>query len=74
MNCPHCDRLLYSRSRPTCGYCGAVLPAEILLSDAERDRIKQEKAEIERRRVIDKEKEEKRKKEERKRNDMGGPI
>ena len=73
MNCPRCDRLLYSLSRPTCGYCGAVLPAEILLSDEERDRIKQERVQIEIRRAIDKEKEEIRKKEERRKTrDHGG--
>ncbi|MEY4485468.1 MAG: hypothetical protein RL693_2920 [Verrucomicrobiota bacterium] len=58
MNCPSCNRLLYSRSRRTCGFCGAVLPPEVLLSDEKIAAIKAEQAEITLRRAKDKAKDE----------------
>lgn len=68
MNCPECDRLIYSRIHPKCGYCGAVLPPECRLSDDEIGAIKEEIAEIRKQRAIAKEIEEERKAEERKRS------
>ena len=44
MNCPSCNRLLYSRQRKTCGFCGATLPPEVLLSEDEIAAIKAEQA------------------------------
>jgi hypothetical protein len=58
MNCPHCQRLLYSRRHQTCGFCGGELPAECLLSEYEVAEIKEEQQEIAARRARDKEKEE----------------
>lgn len=58
MNCPHCHRLLYSRQHKTCGFCGAQLPPEFLLSDEELAALKAEQEAIAERRAIAKEKEE----------------
>jgi hypothetical protein len=74
MNCPHCQRLLYSLRRETCGYCGGELPAEMRLSEEE---IAAQRAEVEvmnRRRAVAKEKEEKEREAARKRSDgsVGG--
>lgn len=43
MKCPHCDRVLYSRQRETCGYCGGVLSAEFRLPETEVKKIQAEK-------------------------------
>jgi len=67
MNCPHCQRLLYSRSRKTCGYCGGVLPPEVLLSEDEVAALKAEQASIDLRRAKAKAKEEEEQKENAKR-------
>lgn len=73
MNCPHCDRLLYSRTRETCAYCGGVLPAEFRLSEEEMGKIAEEKRAMEARRKRDKAKEEEeREKQRKKSNDAGG--
>jgi hypothetical protein len=58
MNCPSCNRLLYSRQHKTCGFCGAVLPPEFLLSDDEIAAIKIEQGAIAVRRAKAKAKEE----------------
>jgi hypothetical protein len=58
MNCPNCDRLLYSRIHPKCGHCGIVLPPEWRLPADEIEKIREEQAEIEARRVVAKEKDE----------------
>ena len=58
MNCPECQRPIYSRQHPRCGYCGAALPAEFLLAAHEVDEIKEEMREIEMRCQIAKDKEE----------------
>ena len=42
MNCPHCDRLLYSRQHQKCGHCGAKLPLEVLFSKEEITALKVE--------------------------------
>ncbi len=69
MNCPHCQRLLYSRSHPKCGFCGGELPPEVMLEEHVIAELKAEQAEIAARRARDKAKDE----EERKRNaDSGG--
>jgi len=58
MNCPACSRLLYSRSRRTCGFCGAELPAEMLFSGEGIAAIRAEQVAIEVRRAREKAKEE----------------
>ncbi|MBL6765040.1 MAG: hypothetical protein ISQ14_08790 [Verrucomicrobiae bacterium] len=58
MNCPSCNRLLYSRQHKTCGFCGSELPPEVLLSDDEVAAIKTEQAAIAIRRAKAKAKEE----------------
>ena len=58
MNCPHCQRVIYSRQQPRCGYCGESLPESMRLSPPEIDEIMSEIREIEARRAIAKEKEE----------------
>ena len=54
MNCPNCQRLLYSRRHKKCDFCGAVLPPEALLSEEEITAIKSEQEEIAKRRAADK--------------------
>jgi hypothetical protein len=63
MNCPHCQRLLYSRSQKKCGYCGKELPAEVLFSEAEVEKIRAEQQAINHRRALAKTKEEEEKEE-----------
>jgi hypothetical protein len=58
MNCPHGQRLLYSRQHPRCGYSGGLLPDEVRLADHEIDEMKAEIREIDARRAVAKEKEE----------------
>jgi len=57
MNCPSCNRLLYSRIQPKCGHCGVVLPPECLLPEAEIEKLRQEQDEIAKRRTAAKEEE-----------------
>lgn len=57
MNCPSCNRLLYSRIQPKCGHCGADLPPECLLPEVEIKKVKQEQDEIAKRRMAAKEEE-----------------
>lgn len=66
MNCPHCQRVLYSRQHPRCGYCGGELPADLLLPAHEVDEMKAEMREIEGRRQEAKAKEEEAEKQRRK--------
>ncbi len=58
MNCPSCNRLLYSRTRKTCGFCGAELPPEVLFSADEIAAIKAEQEAMAIRRAKDKAKDE----------------
>jgi hypothetical protein len=58
MNCPHCQRLLYSRQRKTCGYCEKKVPKEYRLSAAQIEELKAEEKAIARRHEVAKEKEE----------------
>jgi hypothetical protein len=58
MNCPSCNRLLYSRTHKTCGFCGVELPPEVLFSDDEIAAIKAEQAALTVRRAKDKAKDE----------------
>jgi hypothetical protein len=67
MNCPSCNRLLYSRQHKTCGFCGAALPPEVLFSEDEIATIKAEQEAIAIRRAKAKAKEE----EERKKHAAG---
>lgn len=74
MKCPHCHRLLYSRTRKTCGYCGGLLPDEVRLSDDELGKIAEERLAIETRRKRDKAKEEAEREEQRKRANNSAHI
>ena len=58
MDCPYCHRLLYSRQRLTCGYCGEYLPERVRFSTHEVARIQRELREIRQRREVEKAKEE----------------
>lgn len=40
--CPECDRSIHNRRKPLCEFCGAELPAELLLSDEEREKVDRE--------------------------------
>ena len=64
MNCPHCNRLLYSRLQPKCGFCGAELPPECRLSEDEAAMLREEMRLIDERRAAAKEKEEEEREEE----------
>jgi len=57
MNCPCCQRLIYSRQPRRCGFCRAELPSELLLEPHEVDDLKNEIRDIEKRSAIDLEKE-----------------
>jgi hypothetical protein len=35
LHCPKCGGVIYTRRNKLCGFCGAQLPTEFLLSDAE---------------------------------------
>ncbi|MEK7952439.1 hypothetical protein [Luteolibacter soli] len=72
MNCPHCQRLLYSRQHARCGYCGGLLPEDVRLADHEVAEMKAEIREIDERRAIAKEKEEREREEQRRRNQHAG--
>lgn len=74
MNCPICERLLYSRIQQKCGYCGAVLPPEVRLPDHEIDEIRREQKEMAERRAAAKEKEEEEREEQRKRSQMNSTF
>ncbi|HEX8911222.1 MAG TPA: hypothetical protein VF796_02600 [Humisphaera sp.] len=45
--CPACQRPLYNRRRPDCEFCGAVLPAGLLLSPIQVAMIDKEKRDME---------------------------
>ncbi len=51
MNCPHCQRLLYSRRHPNCGFCGGDLPPEVMLEEHIIAELKEEQAQIAARRA-----------------------
>jgi DNA-directed RNA polymerase subunit M/transcription elongation factor TFIIS len=71
MNCPHCQRLLYSRQHRHCGFCGKELPKEFRLSEEEVVALKTEQDQIALRRAAAKAKEEA-EREQQKRNADGG--
>jgi hypothetical protein len=48
--CPTCRRVIYDRRPKRCGYCGAVLPAEMQLSEADISARDKRKAEAEKQR------------------------
>jgi transcription initiation factor TFIIIB Brf1 subunit/transcription initiation factor TFIIB len=35
LKCPRCQSIIYSRRHNVCGKCGAVLPKELLLTEAQ---------------------------------------
>lgn len=72
MNCPHCQRLLYSRQHARCGYCGGQLREGVRLTDHEIDEVKSEISEIDARRAIAKEKADREREEQRRRNRRSG--
>jgi DNA repair exonuclease SbcCD ATPase subunit len=50
VHCPACERLIYTRRRKDCEWCGKPLPAELLLTKEEIASIDAEIARIERER------------------------
>jgi hypothetical protein len=72
MNCPHCQRLLYSRQHARCGYCGGLLPEGVRLADHEVEEMKAEISEIDARRAVAKEKEEREREEQHRRDRQSG--
>jgi hypothetical protein len=43
--CPSCDRAILSRRNPLCGFCQKPLPAELLFTPAEIEKIEAEERE-----------------------------
>src|SRR6266571_5858116 len=43
LRCPSCGSLLYSHKSRMCGQCGAVLPSEMVLTDAQAQAHEQER-------------------------------
>ena len=72
MNCPHCQRLLYSRQHARCGYCGGQLPEGVRLAGHEVDEMKAEISEIDTRRAVAKAKEDREREEQRRRDRRHG--
>jgi ribosomal protein L37E len=70
MNCPKCQRVIYSRQQARCGYCGEPLPESMRLAPHEIDEIKSEIKEIDQRRAKAKEAEEREREATRRRNDF----
>ena len=48
--CPNCRGVLYDRRRKTCGFCGAVVPAELLFTPSELEDLRKEAEAAEQRR------------------------
>jgi hypothetical protein len=71
MNCPHCQRLLYSGQHRHRGFCGKQLPKEFLLSDGEVVALKAEQDQIAVRRAAAKAKEEEEKERQKRNGDSG---
>lgn len=46
MNCPSCQRVLYDRRLPRCGYCGARIPKGMQFTAERIAEIDQEMAEL----------------------------
>ncbi len=49
-HCPKCQRLLYSRRLPKCGFCGTEIPENLRFTPEEIAALEQEVAELARRR------------------------
>ena len=47
--CPSCHGVLYDRRRKTCGFCEVELPAELLFTPAELERLRHDEAEADER-------------------------
>jgi hypothetical protein len=45
LRCPTCDRAILSRRNPLCGFCQQPLPAELLFTRAEIQKIEAEERE-----------------------------
>ena len=43
-HCPKCHGVLYDRRRKTCGFCSAELPAELLFTPAELEKLRLDEA------------------------------
>jgi hypothetical protein len=37
--CPKCDRFIYNRRLRNCGYCNAILPEDLLLSQSQIEKL-----------------------------------
>ncbi len=46
-HCPNCQRALYTRRLPKCGFCGALIPEELRFTGAETDALEKKTAELE---------------------------
>lgn len=44
--CPSCNRALMSRVSPLCSWCGTMVPAELLFSPEEIQKIEEEEAAV----------------------------
>src|SRR5262249_45203625 len=47
--CPNCGSVIYSRRNALCGVCGQRLPAELLFTPEERQRVERDLSEAKRR-------------------------
>ena len=59
VNCPTCNRLLYSRRFAKCGFCGAAIPENLRFTDAEIAALDKQIAESAKQRELAREKAEK---------------
>ena len=71
MNCPHCNRLIYSRRRKHCDFCGNELPPECLFSEDEIEELDRQRQLLAERRAAFKAKEEEEKKKQADGGDLG---
>jgi ribosomal protein L37E len=58
LRCPKCNRVVYNRRLKTCGFCGAELPQEFQLTEAESKELAKQDADSEALRKIRKLKDE----------------
>jgi uncharacterized Zn finger protein (UPF0148 family) len=47
--CPRCGSVIYSRRNVLCGVCGERLPADLLFSASERERVERDLSELKKR-------------------------
>ena len=72
--CPACERKVINRRLEQCEFCGAALPAELLMSDEERARELERAAESEQRAREKRADEREARAEKRKRTSSGGGL